>query len=301
MTSPDSIEDVSLIVGIGASAGGLDAFSQLLSHLPIDTGMGFVLVQHLSPGQESLLSELLGRTTRMPVVTAEGGMEVEANHVYVIPPNAQMTIAQGRLHLAACDQTLGRVKTIDLFFQSLAEDQKNKAIAIVLSGSNNDGALGVESIRSEGGIVFAQARDTAEFAEMPAAAIATGCVDFVLPPAAISEELIKLTRHPYLRTAATPAQEAAEAPPIEEDDLITVFRLLQRQTGVDFANYKPTTFQRRLQRRMALQKCLNLSEYIQYLQEHPDEIQALYQDVLINRGKPPALPEDSQSLTVPGI
>jgi len=281
MTIPDPTENVSLIVGIGASAGGLDAFSQLLSHLPIDTGMGFVLVQHLSPGQESLLSELLGRTTRMPVVTAEDGMVVEANHVYVIPPNAQMTIAQGQLRLAACDQILGRVKTIDLFFESLAEDQKNKAIAIVLSGSNNDGALGVESIRAEGGIVFAQDRDTAEFAEMPVAAIATGCVDFVLSPAAIAEELIKLTRHPYLRTAATPAQDAAEAPPIEEDELVTVFRLLQRQTGVDFANYKPTTFQRRLQRRMALQKCLNLNEYIQYLQEHPDEIQALYQDVLI--------------------
>ncbi len=281
MTSPNSTENVSLIVGIGGSAGGLDAFSELLGHLPIDTGMGFVLVQHLSPSQESLLSELLARTTRMPVVTAEDGMVVQANHVYVIPPNAQMTIAQGRLQLATCDQLQGRVKTIDVFLQSLAADQKNKAIAIVLSGSNNDGALGVEAIRAEGGIVFAQDRETAEFSEMPAAAIATGSVDFVLSPAAIAEELVKLKRHPYLRTAATPDQEPSAVLPIEEDELVTVFRLLQRQTGVDFANYKLTTFQRRLQRRMALQKCLNLSEYIQYLQEHPNEIQALYQDVLI--------------------
>jgi two-component system CheB/CheR fusion protein len=270
-----------LIVGVGSSAGGLDAFSELLSHLPTDTGMGFVLVQHLAPEQESLLSELLGRTTRMPVVTAEDGMVVEANHVYVIPPNAQMTIDQGQLHLASCDQTLGRVKTIDLFFQSLAADQKNKAIAIVLSGSNNDGALGVEAIRAEGGIIFAQDRDTAEFADMPAAAIATGNVDFVLSPTAIAEELVKLKRHPYLRTEVPPTQETAEVPPIEEGELVTVFRLLQRQTGVDFANYKPTTFQRRLQRRMALQKCLNLNDYIQYLRDHPSELQALYQDVLI--------------------
>ncbi|WP_083901687.1 chemotaxis protein CheB [Pseudanabaena sp. PCC 6802] len=155
-TSMPTEDDVALVVGIGASAGGLDAFSELLSHLPTDTGMVFVLVQHLSPGQESLLSELLGRTTRMPVATAEQGMVVQPNHVYVIPPNVQMTIAQGQLQLAVCDQAQGRVKTIDLFFQSLAADRKNKAIAIVLSGSNNDGALGIQAIREEGGIVFAQ-------------------------------------------------------------------------------------------------------------------------------------------------
>lgn len=281
MSTSSPRDDRSLTVGIGASAGGLDAFSQLLSHLPIDTNMGFVLVQHLSPGQESLLSELLGRTTRMPVVTAEDGMVVEANHVYVIPPNAQMTIADGKLHLADCDQTLGRVKTIDIFFQSLAADQKNKAIAIVLSGSNNDGALGVKAIRAEGGIVFAQDRHSAEFADMPTAAIATGSVDFVLPPAAIADELIKLKRHPYLSTAVSLDPDTVEDPPIEENELITIFRLLQRQTGVDFANYKPTTFQRRLRRRMALQKCLDLGDYIQYLHDHSAEIHALYQDVLI--------------------
>lgn len=281
MSTSDSTDDLSLIVGIGASAGGLDAFSELLSHLPIDTGMGFVFVQHLSPEQESLLSELLGRTTRMPVVTAAEGMVVEANHVYVIPPDTRMTIAGGQLHLTAGDRTQPRTKTIDLFFESLASDQKNKAIAIVLSGSNNDGAVGVRAIRAEGGIVFAQDRATAEFAEMPGAAIATGSVDFILSPAAIAEELVKLKRHPYLRAAVTPERVEGETPPLEEDELVTVFRLLQRQTGVDFANYKPTTFQRRLRRRMALQKCSNLSEYIQCARDNPGELQALYQDVLI--------------------
>lgn len=281
MSTSNSTDEVSIVVGIGASAGGLDAFSELLGHLPIDTGMAFVLVQHLSPEQESLLSELLARTTKMPVTTAEDGRVVEANCVYVIPPNAQMTIAQGQLHLEPCDRTQGQVKTIDLFFESLAADRKNNAIAILLSGSNNDGTLGIQAIHAEGGIVFAQDRETAEFAEMPAAAIATGNVDFVLPPAAMAEELVKLKHHPYLRAPATPERAIAEAPSIEEDDLVAIFRLLQRHSGVDFANYKPTTFQRRLQRRMALQKCLNVREYLQYLHDRPSEIQALYQDVLI--------------------
>jgi two-component system CheB/CheR fusion protein len=282
-STPASTPDVNelLVVGVGASAGGLDAFSELLSHLPMDTGMGFVLVQHLSPGQESLLSELLGRTTQMPVVTAEDGMVVEANHVYVIPPNVQMTIDQRQLHLVACEQSLGRVKTIDVFFESLAADQKNQAIAIVLSGSNNDGAVGVEAIRAEGGIVFAQTRETAEFSEMPAAAVATGKVDFVLAPAEMAEELVKLKLHPYLRAAEPPSQGVAEPPAIAEEELVTIFQLLQRHTGIDFGNYKLTTFQRRLRRRMVLQKCLTLGEYIQFLRDQPSEIQALYQDVLI--------------------
>ncbi|MGI0495258.1 chemotaxis protein CheB [Alkalinema pantanalense CENA528] len=279
MTDSNATNEELLIVGIGSSAGGFAACSELLSHLPPTTGMAFVVVQHLSPEQDSLLDELLSRVTPMPVTTVEQDTLVEANHVYVIPSNAQMTIDQGRLHLADCDQTHRRVKTIDLFLKSLAADQKSKAIAIILSGSNNDGVLGVQAIRAEGGIVFAQDRETAEFIDMPAAAIATGSVDFVLSPATMAEELIKLKRHPYLRTDLD--QDAVTPSPIEEDELVTIFRLLHRQTGVDFANYKPTTIQRRLQRRMALQKCLNLSEYVQYLREHPGEIQALYHDVLI--------------------
>ena len=281
MSTPDIPANGLLIVGIGASAGGLEAFSELLSHLPTDTGMGFVVVQHLSPEQESRLRDLLANATRMPVVTVTAGMVVEANHVYVIPPNAQMTIAQGRLHLSDCDQTLGRVKTIDLFLESLAADQTDHAIAIILSGSNNDGALGAKAIRTAGGIVFAQDQETAKFAEMPTATIAAGSADFVLSPVEIAAELVKLKRHPYLCPPALPEQDFVGGVAIAEEELITVFRLLQRQTGVDFTNYKPTTLQRRLQRRMALQKCLDLGDYIQYLQDYPSEIQALYQDVLI--------------------
>lgn len=270
-----------LIVGIGASAGGLAVISEILENLPADTGMAFVLVQHLSPDQHSMLSELLGNTTEMPVTNAEDGMGLEANHVYVIPPNTRMTIDQGQLQLAECDQTRGRVKTIDVFFKSLAEDQKNRAIAIVLSGSNDDGAAGVEAVRAQGGITMAQRQDTAEFSEMPQAAIATGCVDFVLSPSAIARELVTISRQPYVQTPP-PTEEPEPVPPIEEDRLLQVFNLLERNTGINFSDYKPTTFGRRLRRRMALHKMSSLEDYIQYLRDDPSEIRALYQDVLIS-------------------
>ena len=150
MTQQSSADNSLLVVGIGASAGGLAVFSKLLHHLPVDTDMAFVLIQHLAPEQKSFLSELLSRTAQIPVQTAEDGVKVQANYVYVIPPNAQMTISQGRLQLAACDQIQQRVKTVDLFLQSLAADRQNKAIAIILSGSNNDGALGVSAVRAAG-------------------------------------------------------------------------------------------------------------------------------------------------------
>ena len=280
MTQQSSADNSLLVVGIGASAGGLAVFSKLLHHLPVDTDMAFVLIQHLAPEQKSFLSELLSRTAQIPVQTAEDGVKVQANYVYVIPPNAQMTISQGRLQLAACDQIQQRVKTVDLFLQSLAADRQNKAIAIILSGSNNDGALGVSAVRAAGGITFAQTPATAEFPEMPTAAIATGQVDFILPAAQIAEELVNISRLPYLRESSVDRSEE-ELSAFQKGDLITIFRLLQKHTGVDFANYKPTTFQRRLRRRMAVHKLSALGEYIQYLQENSLEIQALYQDVLI--------------------
>jgi len=276
--SPDN-DKALLIVGIGASAGGLAAFSELLRQLPANPGMAFVLVQHLDPEQESMLGELLDNTTPMIVSTAKDGMEVEADHVYVIPPGTQMTIAQGVLHLSSRDRTPG-AKTIDLFFQSLAEDQKNRAIAIVLSGSNNDGAIGIQEIRAAGGITFAQDRSTAEFAELPNAAVATGQVDFVLPPAQMAEELIKISQQTYL-CEPLPLQDQPDTPLSQDDELRTVYQLLQRQMGVDFTQYKQTTFVRRLRRRMALQKLAQLTDYVQYLRETPSEIQTLYHDVLI--------------------
>ncbi|MGB3613606.1 MAG: chemotaxis protein CheB [Elainellaceae cyanobacterium] len=279
MADRHSDEALLTVVGIGASAGGLAAFSELLRHLPPDTGMAFVLVQHLDPEQESLLPELLGRTAQSPVETAENDMVVQADHIYVIPPNAQMTIDQGRLRLNERDQTQQRINMVDLFLQSLAVDQKDKAIAVILSGSNNDGAAGLAAIRAAGGVTFAQSQATAEFSDMPTAAIATGQVDFILSPAEIARELINISRHPHPRSL--PASQDGESSLDLEEVGSAIFRLLRQHTGVDFAEYKSTTFQRRLRRRMALHRLSTLSEYVRYLQENPAEIQALYQDVLI--------------------
>jgi two-component system CheB/CheR fusion protein len=271
-----------LIVGIGASAGGLDAISELLSHIPSDIGMAFVVVQHLAPDQESLLDRLLSRVTTMPVETAADGMGVEPNQVYVIPPNADMTIAQGQLRLGAIAPGQSRSRVIDLFFESLAADQARQAIAVVLSGSNNDGAQGIEAIHQAGGLVFAQDPTTAEFDAMPAAAMATGQVDFVQSPTQIAEALVNLSRQGHPPETLVPEPEPDDHPAdLLEDNLATLLRLIQQHTGVDFTHYKPNTFQRRLQRRLALLNCRDLAAYIQYLQDYPTEIQTLCQDVLI--------------------
>ena len=186
------------IVGIGASAGGLAAFTELLRHLPTDTGMGFVLIQHLNPEYKSLLSEILAKATQMPVIEVQDGISVEPNHVYVIPPNTKMTITQGRLRLSPREKTRGMYMPVDVFFSSSAEERGSKAIGIVLSGSDGDGAQGLRAIKAAGGITFAQYEATAKFTSMPNTAAATGHVDFILPPAAIAEKLANISRHPYV-------------------------------------------------------------------------------------------------------
>ncbi|MBD2494131.1 chemotaxis protein CheB [Nostoc sp. FACHB-280] len=267
------------IVGIGASAGGLEAFTQLLSHLPNDTGMGFVFIQHLSPNQKSILAEILSRTTEMPVMEAQNGMVVEPNHVYVIPPNAMMTIAEGKLNLVPRQKTRGQVMSVDLFFFSLAQERGSKAIAVVLSGGDADGARGLEAIKEAGGITFAQNETSAQVSDMPNTAVASGQVDFVLTPQAIAQELAHLSHHPYIRPS-NPAQ-SIEVRPTEETALLQIFSLLKAATGVDFNLYKQTTLKRRILRRMILYKLERLEDYASYLQEHPAEVKALYYDVLI--------------------
>ncbi|HEY9605275.1 MAG TPA: chemotaxis protein CheB, partial [Allocoleopsis sp.] len=186
------------IVGVAASAGGLEAFTQLLSHLPNDTGMAFVLIQHLSPDRESLLSEILTRATLMPVREVHNGMSVEPNQVYVIPPNTKMVLSEGVLQLSPREKVFGKYMPGDAFFTSLAADRGHKAIAVVLSGADGDGSLGLKAIKLAGGVTFAQCEDTARFDSMPNTAVATGNVDFVLPPEKIAEELANLSRNPML-------------------------------------------------------------------------------------------------------
>lgn len=268
------------VVGIGASAGGLEAFTQLLSHLPIATGMAFVLVQHLAPHQKSQLSEILARTTQMPVCEVQDQTTVVPNHVYVIPPNTTMTLVQGKLVLLPREQSAKVSKAIDTFFNSLAEDRGSKAIGIVLSGGDGDGSLGLEAIKAAGGLTFAQTEDSAQVRSMPNTAIATGQVDFVLPPAEIAAELANISQHPFVGslTQVVPPEASLSS----KEVLTSIFTLLRSASGVDFAQYKHSTIQRRIRRRMVLYRLEALEDYLQYLQGSPAEVQALYQEILIH-------------------
>lgn len=267
------------VVGVGASAGGLEAFTQLFKYLPAAPGMAFVLIQHLAPSHESMLTELLSKTTSMPVKEVIQGMTVETDTVYVIPPDAEMTLFRGVLHLMPREKTGGQYMPVDSFFRSLAEDLGNNAVAVILSGTGSDGSLGIRAVKGEGGIVFAQ-DETAKYDGMPKSAVDTGCVDFVLPPDRIAAELLSLKLHPYLSAART--AEAASGIPAPANDLNKIFIMLRSAKGVDFTSYKRSTIMRRINRRMLLQKITGMEEYVAYLKNNPAEIEVLYHDMLIN-------------------
>ena len=275
-----SLENRFPVVGIGASAGGLEAFRQLLSHLPTDTGMAFVLIQHLDPNHKSLLREILARETAMPTIEVVTDMVVEPNCVYVIPPNTRMTIEGGLLKLAPREKSRAMIKPVDTFFLSLAADLGNKAIAIVLSGGDGDGSRGLEAVKAAGGITFAQSEDSAQVSSMPNMAVATGGVDFILNPQKIAGELANISRHPYI-ASPTPAK-AAEVLVEDETAMQAILMLLRTATGVNFAHYKPGTLNRRILRRMVVYKLENISDYLTYLREHSTEVQVLFEDILIH-------------------
>jgi two-component system, chemotaxis family, CheB/CheR fusion protein len=271
------------IVGVGASAGGLEAFTQLLKHLPTDTGMAFVLIQHLDPTHASLLSELLAKATSMPVTEVCDGVEVIPDRVYIIPPNREMTLVGNNLQLSTRKKTHGRYLPIDRFFQSLATHRQHRAIAVVLSGADGDGALGLAAVKAAGGITFAQDIASSKFGGMPDRAIATGCVDFILPPEAIAAELKTISRHSYVAQISPHQQpQGAVLAATENDSLTTIFSLLKTETGVDFSGYKPATLKRRIVRRMALHNLERWDDYVVYLQTNPSELAALERDLLIN-------------------
>jgi two-component system CheB/CheR fusion protein len=267
-----------LVVGVGASAGGLEAFTDLLRHLPRDTGMAFVLLQHLPAKQHSMLAQILGKATVMPVAEAREGIVPEADHVYILPPGEIMEIRQGALRLAKREITEGRYLPVDTFLTSLAEDKGGQAIGVILSGTASDGVQGMKAIKEAGGLTFAQDEHTAKYPGMPQSSIAAGCVDFILTPEGIARELARIARHPFLG----PAVEAGFLKPRDETVFGQVLNLLKRDTGVDFTYYKHSTLKRRTFRRMALLKVDTLQDYLAYLRKHPDEVSALYTDILIN-------------------
>ena len=234
------------IVGIGASAGGLEAFQNLLSHLPAKTGMAFVLVQHLDPKRESMLREILARSTPMPVREVRNGMTVERNSVYVVPATGDIGLIDGSFQVVARKRVGGREMPIDAFFRSLAESYMGLAIGVVLSGTLSDGALGLRAIKAEGGVTFAQEEGSAKFPDMPRAAIAAGSVDFVFPPEKIAQELARIGKHPYARSTVVAAAEQGVA---HGSDHQRILSILRSTTGVDFSHYRQTTVKRRISRR----------------------------------------------------
>ncbi|HVQ17192.1 MAG TPA: chemotaxis protein CheB, partial [Vicinamibacterales bacterium] len=273
------------IVAIGASAGGLEAISELLAALPPGGDMAYVLVQHLDPAHESLLPELLAKKTTMPVVQVRDNLDVQAGHVYVIPPNATLTVVGQNFRLTRRPSGGGLHLPIDTLFASLAMEHGSAAIGVVLSGGNFDGTRGVRAIKQAGGIVYAQTPESARFPSMPRSAIETGCVDFVLRPEQIAQSLAQLDRHPYLQAATTQeALEAASDDPLAPDDeecLRRLFRRLRTAHGVDFSHYKRSTLRRRLARRMALRNVINLADYVTVLEGDAVEATGLFQDFLI--------------------
>ena len=264
-----------IVVGVGASAGGLEAFTELLGHLPDDTGLAFVLIQHLDPSHESHLTELLSKASKMPVSEVKGETRAQANHVYVIPPRSNLSISGGVLHTAARPDR-GRNLPIDSFLRALAADQGNTAIGVVLSGSASDGTLGLEAIKAAGGVTFAQETETAKFDSMPKSAIAAGVVDFILPPSGIARQLAAIARTSQVRVEHGGAVEAAGAA-----ELAPILRFVRSATGMDFTHYKHTTLARRIKRRMALRGFETLEDYSRELEQNREEAIALCEDCFV--------------------
>lgn len=280
------------IVAVGASAGGLDAYTDFFHALPVDTGMAFVLIQHLDPKHRSLLAEILSKATKMPVEEVRAGGKIQPDRVYVIPANKFMAINQGAFRLTPRGTEAGQHLSINFFMRSLAEERKSSAIGIVLSGTGSDGTVGLENIKAEGGITFAQDPSTARFDGMPRSAIDSGCVDFVLPPEGMAVELRRIQHHPYVRadqqgTAEQGAKEQGEelndsVPlPLHEKAFLAILDQLRTASGVDFSQYRPNTIHRRALRRMMILKLESLGEYEDHLKAHPEEALKLYDDVLI--------------------
>ncbi|MDD2369129.1 MAG: chemotaxis protein CheB, partial [Sulfuricurvum sp.] len=267
------------IVGIGASAGGLAAFEEFFSGIPLDCdpNMAFVLVQHLSPDHASMLAELVQRYTRMKVVEVQDGMKVEINHVYIIPPGRNMAFLNGSLQLLEPTAAHGQRLPIDFFFHSLAQDQHEHAIGIILSGTGSDGTQGIRSIKEEGGMAIVQSPETTEYDGMPRSAIATGLIDYVLSPSEMAKQLIVYTAYSFGKLSYP---EFVSTPKVQ-NMLDKIFILLRSQTGHDFSQYKPSTIGRRIERRLAIHQIETIDEYVKYLQQNPAEVEALFHDLLI--------------------
>ena len=265
-----------LIVAIGASAGGLEPLERFFAAMPADTGMAFVVLQHLSPDFESRMDELLGRQTRLQIDKVQNGVEVQGDHIYLIPPRKEMIISGGRLLLTDKDDQRGFSLPIDHFFRALAQDAGRRAVAVVLSGAGSDGSRGIRDVHENGGLVLCQLPDTARFQGMPLAAQQTGVVDAFLAPESLPGAILR-----YLNDPGRTWDDDREQAPPSSSAIEEILRLLRAEYGIDFAHYKPSTVTRRIERRVSLANQLDVEEYARLLASSPDELNALYRDLLI--------------------
>jgi two-component system, chemotaxis family, CheB/CheR fusion protein len=265
------------IVGIGASAGGLETLNAFFSIMPPDSNMAFVVIQHLSPQHKSIMASLVDKHTRMTVAQIEDGTKIEPNHVYLNPPGKNVAIFNRCLHLLEPVKTSTINMPVDFFFRSLSEDQGEKAIGIILSGTASDGTLGIKAIKGEGGTAMVQQPDTAKYDGMPKSAIETGLVDFILPIEKMPETLIHYAKHPFLESLD---KIKLTEPPIK-NQIQKIFALIRSRTGHDFSHYKPNTIARRIERRLAVHQIKGLSDYILYLQKNSAEIDVLFKNLVI--------------------
>ena len=263
------------VVGIGASAGGLEALQQFFRFMPPNSGLSFVVVQHLAPDYKSLMADILGKYTDMPVTQAEEGEQVEPNQVYLIPPKKNITFRGGRLYLN--DYVQGLLNhPIDIFFNSLAEEKTEHSIAVILSGTGSDGTNGIKTIKEKGGLTIVQTPESAKFDGMPKSAISTGLVDYVLPPKDIAGEILHYSKY---RTIMEP--EEANVLFTDEESFTHIYAVLKKVRGIDFTHYKRTTVLRRIERRMVVTHSVSLAEYAKYLDDNPEEVNVLVKEILI--------------------
>jgi two-component system, chemotaxis family, CheB/CheR fusion protein len=270
--APEPAAEKFHVVGVGASAGGLESLERLFSRLAPETGMAFVVIQHLSPDFKTLMDELLARRTSMPVRLAQHGVAIEPNTVYLLPPNKEMTIKQRRLLLSNKEPRQGLALPIDVFFRSLAQDVGERSIAVILSGSGSDGSRGIQDVHRAGGLVFTESSDTAKFTGMPTSALKTGVVDQVLSPEGIAAAISGIGK---------PSLDEAPSGSVPRSEVEAILQLLHDDYGIDFSHYKATTVERRIERRLALNHSLNLDAYLEQLRSDPRELNSLYEDLLI--------------------
>lgn len=263
-------------IGIGASAGGLEAIDSFFANMPSDSGFAFIVIQHLSPDHKSLMVELLSKKTKMKVFRAEKGVVVQANSIYLIPPKKNLTISHGKLDLSDQDHTRGINLPIDMFLKSLAEDIKERAVGIILSGTGSDGMRGVRAIKEFGGMVMVQSEESAKFDGMPKSAISTGLVDFILKPEDMPDELLSFITNSYDENKPAPDTYITD-----EENLNRIFVILREKTKVDFTYYKPSTIVRRIERRMTINQIKYISDYVNFLETYPGESMSLYRELLI--------------------